>query len=467
MGTTALNKKEKAAYGLGAIGKDMMYMLSTSYVLYYYQDILGVNAWAMGIILLAARIFDAFNDPLMGVIAAKTKTKWGKFRPWIFIGTLSNTLVTFLLFSAPPKINGGGLVAYAAVFYILWGVTYTMADIPFWSIVPAFTKPGAEREQLTQLGRTCATIGGAVVTVATMICVMALGGEDERQGFKWFALIISIFTGIVITYFSVTIKEKSTVNVKTVSVKDMFKALFSNDQALTMALTIILINTAFYITANLAIYYYKYAVGGAGWYHNYTLFAVVGGASQALSMIFFFPLLRKFMEATKVFRTALLGATVGYLIFTAIVFIGLPYQCLYIPAVIIFSCNGLLMVLLTIFLADTVDYGELKNGSREESVVFSIQTLVVKFASGVSALVASACISTFHISKDTSEGVAKLLTGSSLHGLQVTTTVVPMLIFAVACYVFIKHYKLDDKEMDRITNQLYQRKEIIEDRSGE
>lgn len=125
------------------------------------------------------------------------------------------------------------------------------------------------------------------------------------------------------------------------------------------------------------------------------------------------------------------------------------------------------MVLLTIFLADTVDYGELKNGSREESVVFSIQTLVVKFASGVSALVASACISTFHISKDTSEGVAKLLTGSSLHGLQVTITVVPMLIFAVACYVFIKHYKLDDKEMDRITNQLYQRKEIIEDRSGE
>jgi len=465
--TVALNKKEKTAYGLGAVGKDMMYMLSTSYVLYYYQDILGVSAWAMGIILLAARIFDAFNDPIMGIIAAKTKTRWGKFRPWIFIGTLSNSLVTFLLFSAPPTLTGGGLVAYAAVFYILWGVTFTMADIPFWSIVPAFTKPGSEREHLTQLGRTCATVGGAVVTVATMICVMALGNGDERVGFRWFALIISVFTGIVISYFSVTIKENSTVDVKTNTVGDMVKALVTNDQAMAMALTIILVNTAFYTTANLAIYYYKYAVGGAGWYHNYTMFAVVGGASQAVSMIFLFPLLRKFMKATTVFKTALFGAVAGYLIFTLIVFASMPYYMLYIPAVIIFSANGLIMVLLTIFLADTVDYGELKNGTREESVIFSIQTLVVKFASGIGVLVASACIALFDISKDTSEGVSQVITGTSLHGLQVTITILPMLIFLISCFVFIRKYKLDEEQMAKITNDLYLRKEIIEDRSGE
>ncbi|MCR4897198.1 MAG: MFS transporter, partial [Lachnospiraceae bacterium] len=88
-----LSVKEKAAYGLGAVGKDMVYMLSASYILYYYQDILGVSAVAMGIILLVARIFDAFNDPIMGVIVAKTKTKWGKFRPWLLIGTLTNAVV--------------------------------------------------------------------------------------------------------------------------------------------------------------------------------------------------------------------------------------------------------------------------------------------------------------------------------------------------------------------------------------
>ena len=115
-----------ASYGIGAVGKDMVYMFCASYILYYYQDILGVSAIAMGIILLAARVFDAFNDPIMGVVVAKTRTRWGKFRPWLFIGTLLNAVVLFLMFSAPPTLDGGGLVAYAAVTYVLWGVTYTM-----------------------------------------------------------------------------------------------------------------------------------------------------------------------------------------------------------------------------------------------------------------------------------------------------------------------------------------------------
>ena len=99
----------------------------------------------MGIILLVARVFDAFNDPFMGVIVAKTKTRWGKFRPWLMIGTVTNAVVLFLMFSAPPALDGSGLVAYAAVTYILWGVTYTMMDIPFWSMIPAFTHSGKER----------------------------------------------------------------------------------------------------------------------------------------------------------------------------------------------------------------------------------------------------------------------------------------------------------------------------------
>ena len=116
-----LSKKETISYGLGAVGKDMVYMLSASYVLYYYQDILGVSAFAMGVILMAARIFDAFNDPVMGVIVAKTRTRWGRFRPWLLIGTCLNAVVLYLMFAAPPALSGNGLIAYAAVFYILWG----------------------------------------------------------------------------------------------------------------------------------------------------------------------------------------------------------------------------------------------------------------------------------------------------------------------------------------------------------
>ena len=98
-------------------------------------------------ILFIARIFDAFNDPIMGIIVAKTKTRWGKFRPWLFIGTLTNAIVLYLMFAAPPALSGRGLVAYAAVTYILWGVTYTMMDIPYWSMIPAFRLPKAEKER--------------------------------------------------------------------------------------------------------------------------------------------------------------------------------------------------------------------------------------------------------------------------------------------------------------------------------
>ena len=113
-----MNKKltfpEKFTYGLGAVGKDMVYMLSASYILYYYQDIMGVSAWAMGIILLVARVFDAFNDPVMGILVAKTKTRFGKFRPWLMIGTITNAVVLYFMFAAPPSLDGSGLVAYAA-----------------------------------------------------------------------------------------------------------------------------------------------------------------------------------------------------------------------------------------------------------------------------------------------------------------------------------------------------------------
>lgn len=169
-----LTVKEKISYGLGAVGKDMVYMLSATYILYYYQDILGVSAISMGIILMAARVFDAFNDPIMGVLVAKTRTKWGKFRPWLLIGTLLNATVLYIMFAAPPALNGSGLVAYAAIIYVVWGVTYTMMDIPYWSMIPAFTEGGREREGLTTLARSCAGVGSALITVVTVMCVQAL-----------------------------------------------------------------------------------------------------------------------------------------------------------------------------------------------------------------------------------------------------------------------------------------------------
>lgn len=457
-----LSGREKASYGLGAVGKDMVYMLSASYVLYYYQDVLGINAIAMGMILMAARVFDAFNDPIMGVLVAKTKTRWGKFRPWLLIGTLLNAVVLFLLFTAPPKLNGGGLVAYAAVIYILWGVTYTMMDIPYWSMIPAFTEGGKEREGLTTLARSCAGVGSAIITIITMMCVAALGanagapgGISERQGFMWFSLIIAVLFVVFILVTCINIKEKSTVNMETPSVGQMFKALVQNDQAMTVVIAIVLVNSAVYITSNLVIYFFKYDFGGEGWRGAYTLFNTFGGGVQILAMMLLFPLLRKFMSALKIFYVSFGMAIAGYVSLLVLAFTNMSnVYLLFIPGFFIFAANGMLTVLTTVFLANTVDYGELKNKRRDESVIFSMQTFVVKLASGVAALIASVCLGVFHISQDTESDQVVRIAQSSVVGLRMTMTVLPVIVLLIAVIYFRKKYRLTEEKVEEIAEKI-------------
>ncbi len=605
-----LGFKEKFAYGIGAVGKDMVYMLSASYILYYYQDIMGVSAWVMGIILLAARVFDAFNDPLMGVLVAKTKTKWGKFRPWLFIGTLTNAVVLFFMFAAPPSLNGRGLIAYAAIFYILWGITYTMMDIPYWSMVPAFTQGGKERENMSALGRSCAGVGSAIITIVTVLAVAAIGNlalgksdnnlskeftdvtayaiemdetgaatgnvkeisgnmhlyisankyefggetsfnqsnstytavfydaldsnhvysgndynkdnstmdavidnrsskavaavyvseeefaqidpdcgfwmsidsakETDRLGFKYFTLIISVLFFVFILITCLFIKEKSTVDVQTAKISDMFKALVQNDQAMTMVLTIVLVNSSVYITSNLLIYFFKYDLGGASWQGNYTLFNTFGGGIQILAMMIFFPVLRKFFDTIKIFYISVISAIVGYLILLVMALggISIVYPFL-VPAFFIFGAVGILNVLVTIFLANTVDYGEIKNNRRDESVIFSMQTFVVKLASGIAALVASVSLSIFNISStdSTFEAVegslvkglktyienigssrALEVSGNSVLGLRFVMTVLPMVVLVIAILIFKARYTLNDEKLAEISKQIEDRR---------
>ncbi|MCR5595480.1 MAG: glycoside-pentoside-hexuronide (GPH):cation symporter [Lachnospiraceae bacterium] len=462
-----LTGKEKFAYGIGAVGKDMVYMLSASYILYYYQDIMGVSAAAMGAILLIARVFDAFNDPIMGIIVAKTRTKWGKFRPWLMIGTVTNAVILFVMFSAPPSLDGAGLTAYAAIFYILWGVTYTMMDIPYWSMVPAFTESGKEREGLSALARSCAGVGSAIISIVTVKMVSmlghAFGGDEsnyERIGYSKMALIVALLFIICIVITCVFIKEKSTVDMETASIGDMFRALIQNDQAITMVIAIVMVNTALYVTSNLVIYFFKYDFSPANWENNYTLFNVAGGGFQILAMMLLFPLLRKFMNTMKIFYTCFIMAFAGYaILLIEAFFIQDNVYFLLVPAFLIMSAIGMLNVVITVFLANTVDYGELKNNRRDESVIFSMQTFVVKLASGVAAFVAGIVLQVCNISKDTESQVVGQIAQGSRMGLRMSMTIIPIVVLVIGLMVFMRKYILTDEKLQEISAQLEARKQ--------
>lgn len=362
----------------------MVYALSASYVMYYYQDVLGLPATFVGLILMIARVFDAFNDPFMGVLVAKTRTRWGRFRPWILSGTVLNAVVLYALFAA-PVLEGADMMVYFSVIYILWGVTYTMMDIPYWSMIPAVTRTPADRENLSVVGRTCAGVGSALIAMFTMLLVGALGGESERTGFRWIALLVAVIFVVTEAICCASVKETGSAEIKTATVGEMFKALFSNDQALVVVGSIVLINSALYLTSNFIIYFFKYDFGGTGWKRQlHTVLdhrrcgtdprhdGPLSGAAQKLSN-------------TAVFTVSLGLALGGYAVLLLLCLTGFSgsLALLCVPGVVVFACNGMLSVLTTLFLSNSVDYGQLKTGRREESVIFSMQTFVVKAASGV------------------------------------------------------------------------------------
>ena len=452
-------KKQFAAYGLGAVGKDMVYALSASYIMYYYQDILGLSATFVGFILMIARVFDAANDPFMGVVVAKTNSRWGKFRPWLFTGTILNAFVLYALFAA-PAVSGKALMIYFAVMYILWGVTYTMMDIPFWSMIPAVTSTTKDRENLSVVGRTSAGVGYALINVFTVMAVSKLGGGIERTGFRLFALIIAILFVIFILFTCFTIREQKEENMQTTSVKEMFKALFNNDQAIVTVVTIVLINSALYITSNLLIYFFKYDIGGTTWKDAYTLFTSVGGISQILGMMVVYPILRSKLSNTIIFKLSLCLAIFGYAFLLALCLLGYSsvLTMLMVPGVMIFVANGILTVLTTVFLANTVDYGEVKTGHREESVIFSMQTFVVKAASGLAVFITGVSLDLIGLTSKDGLGEGIPTFSSPLLGLRLLMTILPMIGLVLALVLFTRKFILTDEKAEQIRKQLEEKK---------
>ncbi len=463
-----LSLKQKIAFGLGAIGKDMVYALSSSYVAYYYQDLLGLNASFVGLMLLVARVFDAINDPFMGIVVAKTRTKWGRFRPWLFTGTVLNAFVLYALFAA-PHTEGTGLMVYFGIIYILWGMTYTVMDIPYWSMIPAVTDTPKDRENLSVIGRTCAGVGSAVIQVGTMLTVGILGGNSEREGFKLVALIVGVVFIITEIICCLAVKERKRTEMETPTVGAMFKGLFANDQALVVVIGIVLINVALYITSNLIIYFFKYDVGNigeTGWKVNYTLFTTVGGAFQILGMMIVYPLLRKKFSNTKIFRIALCGAMIGYAIILLLCFTGLARTVILdcIPGALVFACNGMLSVLVTVFLSSTVDYGEIKTGRREESVIFSMQTFVYKLSSGISAAIALVGLDIIGLEGNPDEtGVIVEQSASTITGLRLLMTIIPIIVLIGAFFFFKAKFRITDEVAEENSRILREKKAELQE----
>ena len=190
--------KGKFSYGIGALGLDLSYGMFYSYLAKYMTDILQLKSSFLLLITPLARIWDGINDPMMGTLVDNTNTKMGKYRPWILVGTTCNAIVLSLLFTNPGlQIGGIPLHIYTAVLYVFWGMTNTMADIPYWSMVPSFTNDPNERNIIATIARAFSGLGQGIVSILTPVFIPLLSVTFDAQGNKvWDARGYSVWATI-------------------------------------------------------------------------------------------------------------------------------------------------------------------------------------------------------------------------------------------------------------------------------
>ncbi len=439
-----MNKKlsfvSKMCFGIGAFGKDAVYAIVGTYLMMYLTDYRSVAPAFVGTLFMVARIWDAFNDPFMGMVVDNTRTKWGKFRPWILIGTILNAIVLVLLF-LDNGIEGKGYLVWCSVFYILWGMTYTIMDIPYWSLVPALTEDEMERSQMSAIPRIFASLAWLVVNSFGLVMVSKLGNGNDVRGFSILAIIISVVFILASIVTCLTCKERVVVpKAEKTTVKGMINVLFKNDQVKIILGIALFFNIAYQLSNSFALYYFKYVAertyDTAGNGVLYPVYAGVAGFAQMGSMAILPFLSQKIGKKVSFFLASfcpVLGFALlwilGYIIPKNVIAVG-------VCSAIVNVGIGFMLVFITVILSEVVDYGEYKLGTRNESILFSMQTFVVKFAGAFSGFLSGIGLTLIGYVANQQQ------TAGAENGMRIIMFLIPAILSALCFLIYIKGYKL-------------------------
>ena len=403
--------KMKLSYGIGALGKDYACAIIYIFLMYYLTDVVGLVPAFVGTLFLVARLWDAINDPMMGMIVDNTRSRWGKFRPWILIGTILNAVVLIAMFFKPNGLEGKMLYAYISVAYILWGMTYTVMDIPFWSMIPALSSDKKEREKIAVVPRIFASLAWLSIGSFGLPVIGLLGNGNEGRGFSLLAVGIAIFFIFASTLTVINVKEQIVSDQKApkVNLKDTFRLIFKNDQLVALIGTVLMYNLVAQISGGVAIYYFKYVIGREALFSVFTGFSGIAEIAALMT----FPMLSTKIGRKKVFFLACSLPVIGF---------------------------GLLC--LAGYIAPE------SATSRNESVIFSVQTLLVKSASAVSGWLIGIGLSLVGYVANVQQ------TASAIMGIRSLMIIFPMLLSAMGYVIYKKYYKLNDEYYDEIVEKL-------------
>lgn len=453
---------QKIGYGVGAIGLDLSYGMFYSYLAYYLSSVLGLKEAFLLVLTPLARIWDGINDPIMGTIVDNTKTKMGKYRPWILIGALSNAVVLSLLFTS-FGMSGTKLYIYIAIMYILWGMTNTMADIPYWSMVPSFTNDPQDRNLVATVARTFSGLGQGIITVLTPILLPMLssGMTTEKgysaSGFSRWAMIcggfLVIFAGICIA----STKERNVVyNNSKFSFKQMFKVIGTNDQLIVFMIFAMLSNAGWYLTSGTAVYYFTDVLGDST---KQSLFSMIGAVGSVLGLLVI-PILEKKLSNRTIYQISLGMAIFGYalmFVFGPLLKITIALDISYIIASI---GIGSMFVAQTVFLADIVDYGEYKTGNRNESITFSMKGFLQKMAYTIQTIFLFGGLGIMNYNSQITTGN---INNATKNAIGIICFGLPPVLILISLIVFSTKFKLHGELRQKVHDYISERRNKSDD----
>lgn len=409
--------KERNMYLTGLFGQNMIYNIVATGLYYYFQNVICLPAIALGWIFAIARVWDAVNDPIMGMIVDKTKTKWGKCRPYLIFAPVVICVITCVAFLngnyATAKENGSSMamaliVAWAAISYVLWGMCYTVADIPLWGIISRMSEDEKDRAKLISLARIVASIGAGAVVISIIAVSQAVNGmlaksSDAQAGFIIAGIVFTIIASVLFQFAGIGTKEKVPVSAETKTMKESI-ALMWNCVPFRRVLISGIIRSPMQLMMIVAMTLFTYYYCGGNLTTAFTdmgklviVLIIAGGlfAGQFIAMGICPSLLKKY-DAKKVYNLfSGLSAIPMALIFVVYLIdpTGLDkIHWVIVEGVLLLGAGaglGGASVCQSVMISDCIDYEEYHHGFRPDGIFFSGQSFITKFQAGIASIVSA------------------------------------------------------------------------------
>lgn len=439
-----VTKKEILGHAIGGVGQNFIFALWSGYMMMFYTDVFGLSAAFVGVLFFGARVWDAVNDPIMGIIADKTRTKWGRFRPWLLFMPIPIGVCLVLNFTA-PNLSGTSAIIYATITYILMSMSFTAVDIPYWSMPSAMTTDPIKRTKLFSYARLSTSLASVVAGMIIIHLVNVIGKGDMKKGFFGTAVVIAIIGAVFYLISFKMTREHIAASTEKFNYKKAIQALSQNKPLMIILVSSVAINLGMILKNSLQLYYVQYNLG--------TLNLIPVFSFLSLPGIVIGSLIAPKISSKYGKKNTLIGSNI-VLLLAGIIFMFTPYTQVWmiiLMTAIQVTVIGLAMVIVSSMIADTIEYAEWKTGQRNEGIISSTQTFTTKLAIAISGLLAGSILTASGYVPNVEQAQ------STLTVFHIVSSIVPGLIGILAC-IPLKWYDLTEEKHLKIMEEISSRK---------